>query len=461
MVISWAAEMCIRDSLDTPGHEAFTAMRARGANMTDIAIIVVAADDGVMPQTIEAINHSKAAGVPIIIAINKIDKPGADPSRVKQELTEYGLVPEEWGGDTIMVEVSAKARLNLEGLLEMILLVAEVEELKANYDRQARGAVVEAKLDKNRGSVATLLVQKGTLHAGDNILAGAVFGKVRAMHDDKGRKVKSAGPSMPVEVLGFSDVPTAGEIFVVVKDEKDARLVAAKQSAKKREEELHRATKISLDNLFQQIAEGEIKELNLVVKADVQGSVEALIQSLVKLNTDEVKVNVIHSGVGAVSESDVMLASASNAIILGFNIIAPPAARAAAEAADVDIRLYRVIYDALEDIKLAMSGLLAPEYKENIIGHVEIRQVIRVPKIGVVAGSYVTNGKVARNSLVRIIRDNAVIADDKVISLRRFKDDAKEVLEGFECGIGLENFHDIKEGDLLEVYEMEEIARQL
>ena len=447
--------------LDTPGHEAFTAMRARGANMTDIAIIVVAADDGVMPQTIEAINHSKAAGVPIIIAINKIDKPGADPNRVKQELTEYGLVPEEWGGDTIMVEVSAKAGINLEGLLEMILLVAEVEELKANYDRQARGAVIEAKLDKNRGSVATLLVQKGTLHAGDNILAGAVFGKVRAMHDDKGRKVKSAGPSMPVEVLGFSDVPTAGEIFVVVKDEKDARLVAAKQSAKKREEELHRATKISLDNLFQQIAEGEIKELNLVVKADVQGSVEALIQSLVKLNTDEVKVNVIHSGVGAVSESDVMLASASNAIILGFNIIAPPAARAAAEAADVDIRLYRVIYDALEDIKLAMSGLLAPEYKENIIGHVEIRQVIRVPKVGVVAGSYVTNGKVVRNALVRVIRDNAVIADDKIISLRRFKDDAKEVLEGFECGIGLENFHDIKEGDQLEVYEMEEIARQL
>ena len=447
--------------LDTPGHEAFTAMRARGANMTDIAIIVVAADDGVMPQTIEAINHSKAAGVPIIIAINKIDKPGADPSRVKQELTEYGLVPEEWGGDTIMVEVSAKAKINLDGLLEMILLVAEVEELKANYDRQARGAVVEAKLDKNRGSVATLLVQKGTLHAGDNILAGAVFGKVRAMHDDKGKKVKSAGPSTPVEVLGFSDVPTAGEIFVVVKDEKDARLVAAKQSAKKREEELHRATKVSLDNLFQQIAEGDIKELNLVVKADVQGSVEALIQSLVKLNTDEVKVNVIHSGVGAVSESDVMLASASNAIILGFNIIAPPAARAAAEAANVDIRLYRVIYDALEDIKLAMSGLLAPEYKENIIGHVEIRQVIRVPKIGVVAGSYVTSGKVVRNALVRIIRDNAVIADDKIISLRRFKDDAKEVVEGFECGIGLENFHDIKEGDQLEVYEMEEIARQL
>jgi len=447
--------------LDTPGHEAFTAMRARGANMTDIAIIVVAADDGVMPQTVEAINHSKAAGVPIIIAINKIDKEGADPGRVKQELTEYGLVAEEWGGDTIMVEVSAKARVNLEGLLEMILLVAEVAEFKANFERQARGAVIEAKLDKNRGPVATLLVQKGTLKEGDIILASAAFGKVRAMHDDKGRKVKSAGPSTPVEVLGFSEVPPAGEIFIVAKDERDARLVAAKQGVKKREEELHKVTKVSLDNLFQQIAEGEIKELNLVVKADVQGSVEALVQSIIKLNTDEVKVNVIHSGVGAVSESDVMLSSASNAIILGFNIIAPPAARGAAEIANVDIRLYRVIYDALEDIKLAMSGLLTPEFKENIIGHVEIRQIIRVPKIGLVAGSYVTNGKVNRNSLVRVIRDGAVIAEDKVDSLRRFKDDAKEVLQGFECGISLENFQDIKEGDELEVYVMEEIARKL
>jgi translation initiation factor IF-2 len=447
--------------LDTPGHEAFTAMRARGANMTDIAVIVVAADDGVMPQTVEAINHCKAANVPIIIAINKIDKPGADVSRVKQELTTYGLVSEDWGGETIMVEVSAKANINLESLLEMILLVAEVAELKANYDRQARGAVVEAKLDKSRGPVATLLVQKGTLHDGDNILAGAVFGKVRAMHDDKGHKVKAASPSMPVEVLGFSEAPPAGEIFVVVKDEKDARLVAAKQGVKKREEELHKAKKISLDNLFQQIAEGEIKELSLVVKADVQGSVEALLQSLVKLNTTEVKVNVIHSGVGAISESDVMLSAASNAIILGFNIIAPPAARAAAEAADVDIRIYRVIYDALEDIKLAMGGLLAPEFKENIIGHVEIRQVIRVPKIGVVAGSYVTSGKITRNSQVRVIRDNAVIAEDKIDSLRRFKDDAKEVLQGFECGIGLATFHDIKEGDQLEVFEIEEIARQL
>jgi len=447
--------------LDTPGHEAFTAMRARGAQMTDIAIIVVAADDGVMPQTVEAINHSKAAGVPVIIAINKIDKPGADVGRVKQELTEYGLVAEEWGGDTIMVEVSAKARINLEGLLEMILLVAEVGELKANADRAARGVVVEAKLDKNRGPVATLLVQKGTLQAGDNLLAGAVFGKVRAMHDDKGKKVKTAGPSMPVEVLGFAEAPPAGEIFMVVKDERDARLVAAKQGIKKREEELHKSSRVSLDDLFKQIEQGEIKELSLVVKADVQGSVEALTQSLVKLNTDEVKVNVIHAGVGGISESDVMLAAASNAIIIGFNIIAPPAARTAAEQEGVDIRIYRVIYDCIEDIKLAMSGLLAPKFKENIIGHVEVRQVIRVPKVGVVAGSYVTSGKIARNSLVRVIRNNVVIADDKVAGLKRFKDDAKEVLQGFECGISLESFNDLKEGDVFEVYVMEQIERQL
>ena len=447
--------------LDTPGHEAFTAMRARGANMTDIAIIVVAADDGVMPQTVEAINHSKAAGVPIIIAINKIDKPGANPDRVKQELMEHGLVSEEWGGDTIMVPVSAKARQNIEGLLEMILLVAEVAELKANPDRAARGAVVEAKLDKNRGPVATLLVQKGTLHAGDNILAGAVFGKVRAMFDDKGRKAKSAGPSTPIEVLGFSEVPPAGEVFIVVKDEKDARLVAAKQQVKHREETMRKTSRVSLDDLFQQIAEGEIKELNLVVKADVQGSVEALTQSLVKLNTDEVRVNVIHAGVGGVSESDVMLASASNAIIIGFNIVAPPAARAAAEAEEVDIRLYRVIYDCIEDIKKAMSGLLAPEYKENIIGNVQVRQVIRVPKVGAVAGSYVTSGKVTRNANVRVIRNSVVVAEDKISSLRRFKDDVKEVLQGFECGIGLESFNDIKEGDELEVFVMEEIAREI
>ncbi len=447
--------------LDTPGHEAFTAMRARGAQMTDIAIIVVAADDGVMPQTVEAINHSKAAGVPVIIAINKIDKPGADTSRVRQELAEHGLVAEEWGGDTIMVEVSAKARINLESLLEMILLVAEVGELKANADRAARGVVVEAKLDKNRGPVATLLVQKGTLQAGDNLLAGAVFGKVRAMHDDKGKKVKQAGPSTPVEVLGFADVPPAGEIFLVVKDEKDARLVAAKQGVKKREEELHKSSRVSLDDLFKQIEQGEIKELNLVVKADVQGSVEALTQSLIKLNTNEVKVNVIHAGVGGISESDVMLAAASNAIIIGFNIIAPPAARSAAEQEGVDIRVYRVIYDCIEDIKLAMSGLLAPEFKENIIGHLEVRQVIRVPKVGVVAGSYVTNGKVMRNAHLRVIRNNVVIADDKVAGLKRFKDDAKEVLQGYECGVSLESFNDLKEGDVFEIYVMEQIERQL
>ena len=447
--------------LDTPGHEAFTAMRARGAQMTDIAVIVVAADDGVMPQTVEAINHSKAAGVPIIIAINKMDKPGANPDRVKQELMEYGLVSEEWGGDTIMVPVSAKARQNIEGLLEMILLVAEVAELKANPDRQARGAIVEAKLDRNRGPVATLLVQKGTLKDGDTILAGAVFGKVRAMHDDKGRKVRSAGPSTPVEVLGFSEVPPAGEIFMVVKDERDARLVAAKQQAKKREEELHKSSRVSLDDLFKQIEEGDIKELNIVVKADVQGSVEALTQSLLKLSTGEVRVNVIHSGVGGVSESDVMLAAASNAIIIGFNVIAPPAARAAAETEKVDIRLYRVIYDCLEDVKKAMSGLLAPEYREQIIGNVDVRTTFKVPKVGTIAGCYVMNGKVNRNAQVRVIRDNVVIAEDKISSLKRFKDDAKEVVQGFECGIGLENFNDLKEGDHFEVFVMEEIAREL
>ena len=447
--------------LDTPGHEAFTAMRARGANMTDIAIIVVAADDGVMPQTVEAINHSKAAGVPIIIAINKIDKPGANLDRVKQELTEYGLVAEDWGGDTIMVPVSAKARQNLEGLLEMILLVSEVAELKANPDRVARGVIVEAKLDKSRGPVATLLVQKGTLHAGDNIFAGSVSGKIRAMFDDKGRKVKAAGLSSPIEVLGFSEVPPAGETFIVVEDEKDARMVAAKLQIKQREESMRKNVRVSLEDLFDQIAQGNIKDLNLVVKADVQGSVEALTQSLAKLNTDEVRVNVIHAGVGGVSESDVMLAAASNAIIIGFNIIAPPAARQAAENDEVDIRLYRVIYDCLEDIKKAMGGLLAPEHKEKIIGTAEVRQVIRVPKVGTIAGSYVTSGKIQRNALVRIIRDNKIIADDKIDSLRRFKDDAKEVMQGFECGIGLESFNDIKEGDGMEVYVIEEVAREL
>ncbi|MDO4581900.1 MAG: translation initiation factor IF-2, partial [Bacillota bacterium] len=447
--------------LDTPGHEAFTAMRARGAHMTDIVIIVVAADDGVMPQTIEAINHSKAAGVPIIIAINKIDKPGANPERVMQELTEYGLVAEEWGGDTIMVPVSAKAKENIPALLEMILLVAEVAEFRANPDRAARGVIVEAKLDKNRGAIATLLVQKGTLNAGDSILAGPVFGKVRAMNDDKGKKVRSAGPSMPVEVLGFQEAPPAGEIFVVVKDEKDARLVAAKQQVKKREEELNKSSRVTLEDLFSKIEEGQIKELNIVVKGDVQGSVEALTQSLIKLNTDEVKVHVIHHGVGGISESDVMLAAASNAIIIGFNVVAPPAARSAAEAEGVDIRLYRVIYDTIEDVKKAMSGLLAPEYKEQVIGHAEVRQVFKVPHAGMVAGSYVTDGKISRNALIRVLRDSIVIAEDKIDSLRRFKDDVKEVQQGFECGVGLENFNDIKENDVLEAYIMEEFRREL
>ena len=447
--------------LDTPGHEAFTAMRARGAQITDISILVVAADDGVMPQTVEAINHSKAAGVPIIVAINKIDKPGANPDKVKQELTEHGLLSEEWGGETIMVPVSAKSAKNIETLLEMILLVAEVAELKANPKRQARGTVVEAQLDKNRGPIATLLVQKGTLKLGDTILAGGAFGKVKAMNDDKGRKVKSAGPSMPVEVLGFSEVPFAGEVFIAVKDDKDARLVAYKQQTKKREDELHQFSKVSLEDLFSRIAEGSIKELNIILKADVQGSSEAVEQALAKLNTDEVKVNVLHSGVGGVSESDVMLASASNAIIIGFNVRPDANARRAAENENVDVRLYRVIYDAVDDIKKAMAGLLTPEFKEQIIGHAQVRAVFKVPKAGMVAGSYVTDGKITRQSSLRIIRDNIVVCESKIDSLRRFKDDAKEVLSGFECGIGIENFNDIKENDIIEAFIMEEIKREL
>ncbi len=449
--------------LDTPGHEAFTAMRARGAQITDISILVVAADDGVMPQTIEAINHSKAAKVPIIVAINKIDKEAANPDRVKQALVEHGLVPEEWGGDTVMVPVSAKSGVGIENLLEMILLVAEVAELKANPKRQARGTVVEAKLDKNRGPVATLLVQKGTLKIGDNLLAGAVFGKVRAMFDYKGRKAKSAGPSVPIEVLGFAEVPEAGEIFISVKDDKDARLVAYKQQLKKREEELRKSSRVSLDDLFKRIEEGEIKDLNIIIKGDVQGSVEAVEQSLLKLNeeTQEVKVNVIHAGVGGIKESDIMLASASNAIIIGFNVRPDANARKAAETEAVDIRLYRVIYDAIEDVKKAMSGLLEPELKEQIIGHVEVRQVFKVPKIGMVAGCYVSDGKVNKNASVRVVRDSIVIAESNISSLRRFKDDAKEVLSGFECGIGLENYHDLKEGDIMEIFVMEKVEREL
>lgn len=447
--------------LDTPGHEAFTSMRARGAQVTDISILVVAADDGVMPQTIEAINHSKAAGVPIIVAINKIDKPGANPERVKQELTEQGLVCEDWGGDVIMVPVSAKKGEGIDTLLEMVLLVAEVGELKANPKRQARGTVIEAKLDKSRGPLATLLVQKGTLKIGETIVAGSVFGKIRAMVDDKNRRVKSAGPAMPVEVLGFSEVPEAGEIFMAIKDEKDARYAAQIQSIKKREQEMRKSSKVSLDDLFSRIAEGDVKELNIVIKADVQGSAEAVKQSLEKLSTSEVKVNVIHVGVGGISESDVMLADASNAIIIGFNVRPVAQASQAVESTGVDMRLYRVIYDAIEDVKKAMVGLLEPEYKENVIGQIEVRDTFRVPKVGVIAGAYVKEGKVTRQAQVRIVRDGIVIWEGNIASLKRFKDDAKEVVQGFECGIGLENYNDIKVGDTFEAFVMVETARDI
>ncbi|MGI5825211.1 MAG: translation initiation factor IF-2, partial [Bacillota bacterium] len=447
--------------LDTPGHEAFTSMRARGAQVTDISILVVAADDGVMPQTIEAINHSKAAGVPIIVAINKMDKPSANPDRVKQELTEHGLVCEDWGGDVIMVPVSAKKGQGIDTLLEMVLLVSEMGELKANPKRQARGTVIEAKLDKSRGPVATLLVQKGTLKIGETVVAGSVFGKIRAMVDDKHRTVKSAGPSMPVEVLGFSEVPEAGEIFMAIKDEKDARYAAQIQSIKKREEEMRKNSKVSLDDLFKHIAEGDVKDLNIVIKADVQGSAEAVKQSLEKLSTSEVKVNVIHVGVGGISESDVMLADASNAIIIGFNVRPVAQASKAVEATGVDMRLYRVIYDAIEDVKKAMVGLLEPEYKEKVLGQVEVRDTFKVPKVGVIAGAYVTDGKVTRQSQVRIVRDGIVIWEGQISSLKRFKDDAKEVMQGYECGIGIENYNDIKVGDIIEAFIMEETERDV
>ncbi|MCW2277895.1 translation initiation factor IF-2 [Heliophilum fasciatum] len=447
--------------LDTPGHEAFTAMRARGAQVTDVAILVVAADDGVMPQTIEAINHAKAAGVPIVVAINKIDKPGANPDKVKQELTEHGLVVEEWGGDTIAVPVSAKARLNIEQLLDMILLVAEVQDLKANPDREARGTVVEAKLDKGRGPVATVLVQRGTLEVGDLIVAGFSTGKVRAMIDDKGRRVRKAGPSTPVEVLGLSDVPQAGDTFAAVVDEKLIKQVLAERINKRKEEEQKRTSKVSLDDLFKQIKEGQIKDLNVIVKADVQGSVEAVKGAMERLSTDEVRVNCVHGGVGAITETDVMLAAASNALIIGFNVRPDAQTRRAAELQSVDIRTYRVIYDALDDIKAAMSGLLDPEKKEKILGHAEVRQTFKVPKAGVIAGCYVTDGKIVRNAEVRVIRDGIVIHEGKMESLRRFKDDVKEVAESYECGIGIEKFNDLKENDTIEAFIIEEVERHI
>ena len=447
--------------LDTPGHEAFTAMRARGAQVTDIAVLVVAADDGVMPQTIEAINHAKAAGVPIIVAINKIDKEDATPDKVKQELTEYGLVVEEWGGDTIAVPVSAKTKYNLDHLLEMILLVAEVKELTANPDRPAMGSVIEAELDKGKGPVATVLVAKGSLNVGDVIVAGCAFGRIRAMVDDKGRRVKKAGPSMPVEVQGLSEVPGAGDPFYVVADEKLARQVISARVVERKASEAKQIVKVSLEDLFERIKDGEVKELNIIIKADVQGSVEALQQSLVRLSTSEVRVNPIHGGVGAITETDVMLAAASNAIILGFNVRPDSNTKATAEIQGVDLRLYRVIYDAIEDVKAAMTGLLDPDFKEVVLGKAKVRQVFKVPKAGFVAGSYVTEGKITRASKIRVIRDSVVIHEGSIESLRRFKDDVKEVTEGYEFGIGVEKFNDIKEDDIIEAYIMEEVKRQL
>lgn len=442
--------------LDTPGHEAFTAMRARGAQVTDVAILVVAADDGVMPQTIEAINHAKAAKVPIIVAINKIDRPGANPDHVKQQLAEHELIPEDWGGDTIMVPVSAHQKTGISDLLEMILLVAEMQELKANPNLPAHGTIIEAQLDKGRGPVATVLVQRGTLHIGDTIIAGTSYGKVRAMINDRGEKVKKALPSTPVEVLGLNDVPAAGDILDST-DEKTARGVAEKRIAKKKEEEIKLNSKVSLDDLFQRIKEGEIKELNIVVKADVQGTIEALKASLEKIKNDEVKVAVVHAGVGAITESDVMLASAANALIIGFNVRPDANARKAAETEKVDVRTYRVIYDAINDVEAAIKGMLAPKFKEVIQGRVEIRQMITISKLKI-AGCYVVEGKVTNSSKVRVVRDGIVVHEGVIESLRRFKDDVKEVAQGYECGITLEKFSDLKEGDIFEVYDMEEIA---
>lgn len=443
--------------LDTPGHEAFTAMRARGAQITDIAILVVAANDGVMPQTVEAINHAKAADIPIIVAINKIDVEGANPQKVKQELMEYGLVSEEWGGDTIFVEISAKKKINIDSLLEMVLLVADMKELKANPNKQAKGVIIEAKLDKTKGAVATVLVQRGTLDAGDTIIVGSTIGKIRTMTDENGRKIKKAGPSTPVEITGFSSVPEAGETFYEVKDEKTAKHLIETRKRKEREKTLNANARVTLDDLFGQIEKGNLKQLNLIVKADVQGSVEAVKSSLEKLSNDEVKVKVIHANVGAVTESDVTLADVSNAIIIAFNVRPEPLAKDKAEKAEVEIKTYSVIYNAIEDVESAMKGLLDPVYKEVIIGNAEIRQTFKISNVGTIAGCYVTNGKVARNAGVRVIRENVVIHEGKLISLKRMKDDAKEVSHGFECGIQIENFNDLKEMDIIEAFVMEQV----
>ena len=442
--------------LDTPGHEAFTAMRARGANITDIAILVVAADDGIMPQTVESINHAKAAGITVIVAINKMDKEGANPDRIKEELTKYGMVCEEWGGDVICVPVSAKTGEGIDDLLENILLVAETSELKANPDRRAKGTVVEARLDKGRGPIATLLVQNGTLHAGDVIIAGTAVGRVRVMTNDKGQAVESAGPSVPVEITGLAEVPEAGDTFNAVEDERLARELVEQRKHEAKQAKFNEYQKVTLDNLFSQIEQGEMKELSLIVKADVQGSVEAVTQSLEKLSNDEVRVRVIHGGVGGIKEGDVMLASASNAIIIGFNVRPDQTAEEFAARDKVDIRTYRVIYDAIEEIETAMKGMLAPKFREVVMGRIEVRQVYKISNVGTVAGAYVLNGKVTRQCEIRVVRDGIVIAEDKMSSLKRFKDDVKEVGESYECGITLEKFRDFKEGDIFEAFIMEE-----
>ena len=442
--------------LDTPGHAAFTTMRARGAMVTDIAVLVVAADDGIMPQTVEAINHAKAAGVSIIVAINKMDKPAANPDLVKQQLTEYELVPEEWGGDVPCIPVSAHTKMGIDDLLEMILLVAEMKELKANPDRAAKGTVIEARLDKGRGPVATVLVQNGTLHTGDIVVAGTTVGRIRAMMNERGERVKSAGPSVPVEVTGLNEVPVGGDTFNAVSDERLARELVEQRLTEQKEEMFNSQTKVTLDNLFEQMKEGEMKELKVIVKADVQGSVEAVRQSLEKLSNDEVRVHVIHGAVGAISESDVMLANASNAIIVGFNVRPDAVAEENAKRDGVDMRLYRIIYDCIEEIESAMKGMLAPKYREVFLGKAECREVYKITNVGMVIGGHVTSGKIVRGAQVRLVRDGIIVADDKIASLRRFKDDVKEVQDGYDCGITLERFSDIKLGDILEAYEMEE-----
>lgn len=442
--------------LDTPGHEAFTSMRARGANLTDIAVLVVAADDGIMPQTVESINHAKAAGVSIIVAINKMDKPTANPDRVMEQLTQYELVPEQWGGDVICVPVSALTGAGIHDLLENINLVAEVKELKANPDRRAKGAVIEARLDKGQGPVATILVQKGTLHKGDCVIAGTAVGRVRTMKNDKGQFIEEAGPSTPVEITGLTDVPSAGDLFDAVADEKLARELADKRAAEEKERQFSSYQKVTLDNLFSQIAEGERKQLDIIVKADVQGSAEAVKQSLEKISNDEVRVKVIHAGVGAINKSDVMLANAGNAIIIGFNVRPDPVAKEEAAQCEVEMRMYRVIYDAINDVTDAMKGMLAPKIREVEQGRLEVRQVYKISSVGLVAGSYVQEGRITRNSKIRVVRDGIVVTEDEIASLRRFKDDVKEVAQGYECGVTLEKFADIKEGDIFEAYILEE-----